>query len=399
MKMINKKPTVISLFSGCGGMDLGFIQAGFEVVYAIDIFEDAIKTYTYNIGNYIEKKNIKELDTTLLPKDIDIVIGGFPCQGFSIANKNRSNKDERNFLYLEMLRVIKETKPKFFVAENVKGILSLEKGEIFKMILKDFENLGYKVEYKLLNAAEYGVPQCRERVIIIGNRINKINPFPQKCNSINKDNNLPLAITVEQAIGHLYDIPLSLSPIKNNESLIYNHIANTNVTDSCFVRKYEIEQKDICFYLKKALKEKGLSQKKLINILGDEYKYLVGHWLRCDKSGSIPSVEDWWKLKKLLNFDDKYDIKVTTFIEKTISFEQSLRVSNWDRPSDTITATCPEIHPNKKRRLSVRECAILQSFPNDFIFFGSINSMYKQIGNAVPVKLAKEIALAIKDIL
>lgn len=387
------KPKVISLFSGCGGMDLGFIQAGFDIVYANDIFQDAITTYKKNIGNHIENKSILDINTKDLPQNVDVVIGGFPCQGFSIANKNRNTKDERNFLYLEMLRIIKDIQPKFFVAENVKGILSLDKGKVFEMIINDFSSLGYNVSYKLLNAANYGVPQSRERVIIIGNRIGVENTFPKITHSIHKTNNLFKTPTVEETIGFMYDLSLSNCPIQlDNSKTIYNHIANTNVKDTCFVRKYNIEQKTIALYLKEQLKTNKLSQKQLINILGDDYKYLVGHWLRYDKSGSIPSPEDWKNLKNILKFDNKYDKEVTTFIEKEITFEQSLRISNWNTPSDTITATCPEIHPNKKRRLSVRECAMLQTFPNDFIFYGSINNMYKQIGNAVPVLLAKSIA-------
>lgn len=387
------KPTVISLFSGCGGMDLGFMQAGFDIVYANDIFQDAITTYRENIGNHIENKSILEINTKDLPQDVDVIIGGFPCQGFSIANKNRNTKDERNFLYLEMLRIIKDIQPKFFVAENVKGILSLDKGKVFDMIINDFSSLGYNVSYKLLNSAHYGVPQSRERIIIIGNKIGKENIFPSPTHSIKETNNLLITPTVKETIGHLYNIPLSKNPIElDNCITVYNHIANTNVKDTCFIRKYEIEQKTIALYLKEQLKINNLSQNKLITILGNDYKYLVGHWLRYDKSGSIPSPEDWIKLKNILKFNDKYDKEVTSFIEKEITFEQSLRISNWDTPSDTITATSPEIHPNKKRRLSVRECAMLQTFPNDFIFYGSINNMYKQIGNAVPILLAKSIA-------
>ena len=397
MKEKNNQYKVISLFSGCGGMDLGFIQAGFEIVYANDIFQDAINTYKKNIGPHIENKNITEVKTKDLPQNIDVVIGGFPCQGFSIANKNRNTKDKRNFLYLEMLRIIKDIQPKFFVAENVKGILSLDKGKVFEMIINDFSSLGYNVSYKLLNSANYGVPQARERVIIIGNKIGVENTFPKETHSIKVETKLKKTPTVKETIDFLYNTSLSNKPILlDNNNIIYNHIANTNVQETCFVRKYDIKQKDICLYLKEKLKENKLSQKKLINILGEDYKYIVGHWLRYDKSGSIPSVEDWIKLKQILQFDDTYDKQVMTFIEKDIAFEQSLRISNWETPSDTITATSPEIHPNKKRRLSVRECAMLQTFPNDFIFCGSINNMYKQIGNAVPVLLAKVIAEEIK---
>lgn len=383
------KPTVISLFSGCGGMDLGFINSGFEIVYANDIFKDAITTYQKNIGNHIENKSILEVKSEDLPNNVDIVIGGFPCQGFSIANKNRNSKDTRNFLYLEMLRIIKDKQPLFFVAENVKGILSLDNGKVFEMILNDFKQLGYEVSYKLLNAANYGVPQNRERIIIIGNRINVSNPYP----TITHQNNiLKDCITVKDAIGFLYDVPFSKNVINIDGNKIYNHIGNTNVSDTCFVREFDVSQNDIADYIKLNLKKNNMSSKKLIDILGDDYKYMVGHWLRKDKSGSIPTPNDWLKLKEILNFDDTFDKQVTSFKEKDITFEQSLRISNWDTPSDTITATSPEIHPNKMRRLSVRECAIIQSFPNDFIFYGSINNMYKQIGNAVPILLAEKIA-------
>lgn len=130
------------------------------------------------------------------------------------------------------------------------------------------------------------------------------------------------------------------------------------------------------------------------------YAYTAGHWFRKDNnSGSIPKPEDWWELKKILEFDDKYDKVVTTFVEKEIKFEQSLRISNWDKPSDTITATSPEIHVNRKRRLSARECAILQTFPLDYEFTGSLNRIYTQIGNAVPVRLAEAFSGEIKKVL
>lgn len=171
---------IVSLFSGAGGMDLGFIQAGHEIIWANDIYEKAVETYKKNIGNHILCLDIKELNVLEIP-DCDMVIGGFPCQGFSVANTGRSEHDERNKLYLEYLRVVQEKKPKFFVAENVKGILNLAKGKVMELILKDFRSAGYNVEYKLLNAANYGVPQLRERVIFIGVRkdINKEIEFPK----------------------------------------------------------------------------------------------------------------------------------------------------------------------------------------------------------------------------
>ena len=159
---------VISLFSGAGGMDLGFIQAGFEIVWANDFEKDATITYANNIGNHIIHGDITKIENSDIPyDDIDVVIGGFPCQGFSVANTKRSITDERNFLYRELLRVVEYKQPKYFVGENVKGLLSLAGGKVFEMIKNDFKNLGYKLEAKLLNSADYGVPQQRERVILL----------------------------------------------------------------------------------------------------------------------------------------------------------------------------------------------------------------------------------------
>lgn len=428
---------VLSLFSGAGGMDLGFLNAGFDIIWANDFFEAAVNSYKKNISENIIFQDIRQISEDQIPNDIDVIIGGFPCQGFSIANSNRSINDQRNFLYKEMLRIISAKQPKFFVAENVKGLLSIDNGKIFEMIKSDFENLkdkngkliGYKVDAKVLNAAEYGVPQARERVIIIGNRLNIENPYPIPTHYIdasknNKKHLLP-AITVEQAIGFLSEKNITNNPIiiskeeikehiektkitdiqgfykifglneNNKELIIKNHIAAENVSDKFFTRKYQVNQSDICDYLKFWRDKSDLTTKDISNYFEQPYK--VGHWFRKDKSGSIPKVEDWWKLKKILKFDDRYDKIVTTFIETEIHFEQSLRITNWTRPSDTITATTPEIHINKMRRLSVRECAILQTFPLTYEFTGSLHQMYKQIGNAVPVLLATKIANEIKN--
>ena len=429
---------VVSLFSGAGGMDLGFINSGFEIIWANDFFQEAVNSYRKNIGKHMIYGDITKISSDDIPDGADVIIGGFPCQGFSVANTKRSMEDKRNFLYKEMLRIIADKKPKFFVAENVKGLLSIERGKVFEMIKSDFESLtdregnviGYKVDARILNAAEYGVPQARERVVIIGNRIGVENPYPAPTHYVegvskDKEGLLP-AITTEQAIGFLSNIKSSnktktikieelkkhikktkikdtkgfyeiLGIDENCDSItISNHIASENVADTFWGRKHEVNQHDICDYLRYWRDKAGWTTKKVDEHFG--YSYTAGHWFRKDNnSGSIPSPEDWWELKKILKFDDKYDEAVTTLIEKEIKFEQSLRITNWDRPSDTITATSPEIHVNKKRRLSARECAILQTFPITYEFTGSLNKMYTQIGNAVPVKLATKIALGIKD--
>lgn len=388
---------VVSLFSGAGGMDLGFKKAGFNIIWANDFFKEAVETYKKNIGDHIVLGDITKISSEDIPDDVDVIIGGFPCQGFSIANIKRSMQDKRNFLYKEMLRVIEDKKPKYFVAENVKGLISMENGGVIKMIIKDFENLGYKVDYKVLNAAEYGIPQMRERVLIIGNRVGMANPFPKVTHYIdNRLKGLKPAPTTEQTIGFLANVRLSNNPIKLQDgTIIYNHIASTNVADKFWGRKYEVNQHDICDYLKYWRDKSNWTTGKVDKHFG--YAYTAGHWFRKDNnSGSIPKPEDWWELKKIFGFDDKYDKQVTTLIEKEIKFEQSLRITNWERPSDTITATSPEIHVNKMRRLSVRECAMLQTFPMDFVFVGSLNRMYTQVGNAVPVRLAELVAKGIK---
>lgn len=199
---------VASLFAGAGGLDLGFISAGHKVIWANDNYEDAVSTYRRNIGNHIYLGDIKNVSCSEIPEH-DILIGGFPCQGFSVANTQRHAKDTRNQLYLEFLRVLSIKKPRYFVAENVKGILSLEKGEVFKMIAADFSNTGYQVKHQVLNSANYGVPQKRERVIIIGVR-NDLNisidhPDPTHIDTKFYPSKLKPWVSVQKALENIPD--------------------------------------------------------------------------------------------------------------------------------------------------------------------------------------------------
>lgn len=207
---------VVSLFSGAGGLDLGFKMAGHCIVWANDLYEDAVKTYQKNLGNHIICKDIHDISTKDIP-NCDIVIGGFPCQGFSVANMGRHIDDERNELYKQLVRVIKDKKPKFFLAENVKGLISLGKGKVFKMIISDFEDLGYKVKSNVLNAADYGVPQIRQRVIIVGvrNDIDWEYSYPKPTNNQKGDKGLSIWVSVGQALSFLPDPDL--------ENNILNH--------------------------------------------------------------------------------------------------------------------------------------------------------------------------------
>lgn len=222
------EPTVVSLFSGAGGLDLGFINAGFHVVWANDIDEYAVKTYRRNIGDHIICKDINEIR----PEDIpycDVLIGGFPCQGFSVANTKRKLDDERNQLYKHYLRILRAKKPKIFVAENVKGILSIGGGEAIKAIISDFESAGYRVVYKLLNAADYGVPQTRQRVFIVGIRddIQVDFEYPEPTHSATEKNGRYPWVTLADAFT---DIPGPDGPeantIPNNVYSNYKMVMN-----------------------------------------------------------------------------------------------------------------------------------------------------------------------------
>lgn len=298
---------IVSLFSGAGGLDLGFMQAGHDIIWANDIYDDAVDTYVNNIGNHIVKGDISQIDSSNIP-DCDMVMGGFPCQGFSIANLKRHIEDSRNKLYKELLRVICDKKPKYFLAENVKGILSLDKGAVFSMILKDFFEAGYNVTYKVLNSADYGVPQKRERVIIVG--IRKDLPyefeFPESTHSEFGSLMTSKWVSVSEA--------LSSFPDPDTPNDIPNHTYS----------KYKLN-----------------------------FNGYIGH-----------------------------------------------RPLNPDKPAPTVTARGDNRggvvilpHPNNQRRMTCRELATIQSFPADFVFYGNNSSIYRQIGNAVPVKMAYRIAL------
>ena len=353
LKYDTNKWNLLSLFSGCGGLDLGFELAGlkavmgetvmekafadkevfdaniennvFNTIYVNDIFDEARETYAQNAGRYIymdksDNRKIKEF-----PK-ADIVLGGFPCPGFSEAGP-RLVDDKRNFLYLHFIRCLMQSKPKIFVAENVKGMMTLGKGEVFKQIVQDFSAAGYTIYHKLLNSAEYGVPQVRERVILVGIRndldYQYVHPEPTHGYGVE---NLKEVVTLWDAIGDLENDP------------------------------------------------------------GDYF------------TGSYSTI-----------------------------FMSRNRKKNWSQPSFTIQASGRQapIHPGgepmvkigkdqyafsdgeeNNRRLSVKEIARIQTFPDWYEFSrGSSNRnenakldlVYKQIGNAVPVRLALAVAEPIAE--
>lgn len=182
--------TFIDLFAGAGGLSCGMVMAGYIPIASIEIMKEAIETYKYNFVDnkkfeeIVESRDIREdkvkneLYKYVNGKNVDVIVGGFPCQGFSMAGK-RIVEDPRNSLYLDMLEIVKTLKPKILIMENVEGILSMLDGKIVEKIIKDYEEIGYRIAYKVLNAADYGVPQTRKRVIFIGNRLNLKNYHPK----------------------------------------------------------------------------------------------------------------------------------------------------------------------------------------------------------------------------
>lgn len=323
---------VASFFAGCGGLDLGFKQAGYEVIWANEFDKTIHQTYQFNHPEtYLCKSDIRDLDKDDIP-DCDGFIGGPPCQSWSVGGKQLGLDDERGQLFFDYIRLIKEKRPKFFLIENVQGIILNKHFSTFLLLLSILEEAGYTVNYSLLNAADYRIPQDRHRVFIVGflKELNCIFNFPKPFEEPH--------ITLRHAIGDIIENPCPCL----NESV------------------------------------------------AQEYKNLFNH-----------------------------DIYVGPWDAK---FMARNRVRAWDETSFTIQAqakNCP-LHPqapkmeyvsqNQRifshekrhlyRRLSVRECARIQTFPDKFRFFyDNVKDGYKMVGNAVPPRLAKILALSIKEAL
>lgn len=306
---------VLSLFSGCGGLDLGlegdftylnrhYPKNSLKIILANDINEKATLTQKYNFNDInIICEDVTEFVKRDLP-DADILVGGFPCQDFSLAGKQKGLEVERGNLYKAMISALKKVKPKLFLAENVKGLLIWKNGLAINTIIKDFEDCGYKIKYKLFNMADYGVPQIRERVIIVGirNDIRTEFTWPEPTNSNNKNSDLPQWVTVKEAIQDLED-----------ESVA----------------------------------------------------------------------------QKLSNYD---------YSKAKLNKGQGNRTIKEDSPAPTMRAEHHgniEFHYKLPRRLSAREAARIQTFPDNFVFLKSTSDAYRQIGNAVAPVFAWHIAQSI----
>lgn len=344
----NSKYTVIDLFCGCGGLSQGFIEAGYDVLMGIDHWADALKTFKFNHKSSIVcNADLFTVSPRTIAKKtniskVDVIIGGPPCQGFSIAG-NRQVGDKRNKLYTAFTDFISFYKPKAFLMENVPNIISIGKGFVKENIISDFQNLGYAVFYKVLLASDYGVPQNRRRAFFIGIKNNNKFIFPIK--SIDRP------VTTSDAIS---DLP-----------------------------EYGLE--DGVNFLSKPLN-------KYQKFIRGKAKALFNHQItkHTEQTVSIISiVPDGGNYKDL-----------PKNLQKTRNVHIAWTRLSSKKPSFTIdTGHRHHFHYKFNRVPTVRECARIQSFPDDFIFTGSKTSQYKQVGNAVPPLLAKTLAIVLRKYL
>lgn len=331
-KQLTSPLRTISLFSGAGGLDLGLINAGFEIVFANDILKPAIDNYRHNIGEIFEG-DITKLDVESLP-DAEVVVGGFPCQPFSNAGNRLGTEDDRGNLYLEILKIIEEKHPKIVVMENVRGLLSMKNKDNSKLIdtivyLLENTGPGYNVKYQLLKASDYGVPQNRYRVIIVAFR---------------KD------------LGVDYHFP---------DPIPYNY---DSLTVGAAIKDVE-----------------GLPNQEDIWDLSPQSQHLVQFIPEGGSWKNVPYKELPERLKRIRNDMKRYHSP--NFYRRFARHEINGTITAAATPENSGI-----LHPIENRRYSIREIARIQSFPDDYIFIGdSLSSKYKIIGNAVPPKLGKVI--------
>lgn len=338
-----KTHKVVSLFAGCGGLDLGFTQAGFQTVWANEYDKTIWETYEHNHkGVPLDKRSITDIPSNEIP-DADGIIGGPPCQSWSLAGAMRGGNDLRGQLFWEYVRILRDKKPLFFLAENVSGIISSTHKDAFDRLLTNFYSVGYDINYVALNAKHYGVPQERTRVIIVGylKEIGKRFVFPAITHaSLTSKNQLPLKYgtaalhplrTLRDAIGDLPEPMPAREKNWTNGDLqeLPNHEYMTGGFSSIYMsRNRKKEWNEPSFTIQAGGRHTPLHPQshKMIKLGKDEWK-----------------------------FDDSTECLY--------------------------------------RRLSIRECARVQTFPDSFVFkYQRLSDGYKMVGNAVPVLLAKAIA-------
>lgn len=346
--MTIKPLTFIDLFAGCGGLSLGFEQSGFKGILAIDFWQDALTTYSYNrehsktLCGDLSAISPDDVKNEFKISDVDVIIGGPPCQGFSVAGK-RIIDDKRNELYKSFVNFVRVFRPKAFVMENVPTILTMGNGIIRDAILSDFTDLGYTINYKVLTASDYGVPQNRRRAVFVGLLGGEIYNFPTP--SIDKH------ISSYEALS---DLP------ENSQQDGSSYICEPMSEFQRLMRKYS----------------RGV------------YNHNITiHTARTQEIiAMVPDGGNYKDLPKELWDTRKVHIAWTRLNSK--------------RPSFTIDCGHNHhFHYKFNRVPTVRESARLQSFPDSFIFLGNKGSQLKQVGNAVPPLLAQQIALQLKNYL
>lgn len=360
---------VIDLFAGCGGLSLGFIENGYTVKKAVEFDPSIANTYKMNHPDVeVIVDDIKNIDKSGVFKkgDADVIIGGPPCQGFSMAGSRIREgfiDDPRNYLFKHYFNVVKTVKPKAFVMENVKGIMTMQDGKIFEEILKIFSDANlldgspYHLHYRVVKGVDFGIPQKRERMIIVGT-LNPIIDFDSLWETTKSEIKKEYphyfdSVTVEDAIGNL---------------------GNTTESGEVAAPKPSTEyQRSLAG---KAKKLKNHTQTKHSNIA-------------IDRMNRVSNGENYTVLKEEIN---------------SVHSGAYGRLC-WDEQAPTITTRFDTpaggrfIHPTENRTLSPREAARIQSFPDDFVFYGNKTSICKQIGNAVPPKISYFLARLIGNII
>lgn len=341
---------ILDLFCGAGGFSYGMHKTGkFDTVVAVDFNESATHTFKMNMpnthmitGDITKPEVIKEIISESKKAQVNMIIGGPPCQGFAMKGKKLGLKDPRNFLFLEYLKFVEELKPEVFVIENVKRLLTTEKGWFKDEILTYITNLGYIVEYGVLNAMKYGVPQSRERAIFICSKANKIN-LPKE---------LKKKTTVRDAISDLSYLDSGEGEFEQNYITIPN---------SDYQKRMRRNSKKL--YNHKATNHSAVALKKLAMILPEKGQECLPKELL----GKQQYHTTWCRL-------------IWDICSPTID-------TRFDTPSNGTNS-----HPYLNRSITPREAARLQSFNDRFIFYGSKSEICKQIGNAVPPLMAEAIA-------
>lgn len=386
----NQKPKMVDFFAGAGGLSCGFTQAGFKVCFANDFEEVCVRTYRYNHpelpSDKVLKEDIRKIVSNIeeyVTEDVDIVVGGPPCQGFSSANQQRIIDDPRNELYKYYIEAIKRICPKYVVMENVRGMLSVANQvvEDYKSILiqKDSKEYFYDVAYRLLNSVNFGVSQNRERLIYIAIR-----------NDISETKHITpelLFQKIEQACEENphYNLQSALEFIKPLDAPRIK--GQTEVDDEKTGMKIGINNYDSC----------GNLYLKSINS-GRKLPYVFNHKAR------YCSDVNYEIFKRLEQGEDATNPKIADimpYAHRNGIFKDKYFKLYADKPCRTITAhmkmdCLSHIHPYQVRSLTPREAARVQSFPDDYLFLGAYLKTYMQIGNAVPVLMAKQIAEIIK---